>query len=175
MSLLAAVVRGADGRGTACPVLTERLLTHLQLAKVPDLIAWAYGPGSLVASDWSLIASLSRIVHDAAIAGDDVAVSLLGEAADGLASAIGAACAACAPTEITTCVAVGGNLVGHSALLLDLLTARLPPKMQLVRPRRHPAHGAALYGKLVADGRVPTQRVYGAAAAATAAAAAAAS
>lgn len=138
--VLRAVVRHADGRGTATS-LTPLLLNHFGVKRAEELIQKVYqkdvGPGAL--------AELAHYAHQAHEDGDQAATAILNRAADELAAAAAA---------VTTRLRMGGDSF-HFVLsggmfhavpwLRQQLMRLLPgiaPRSQTVHLEEEPALGA---------------------------------
>ena len=79
LAALKAIMRAFDQR-TAPTSLTDRVLKELKLSAPPDLVGWIYMSGN----GKTEIAALSRIVHEEAANGDEIAAKILAEQADEL-------------------------------------------------------------------------------------------
>jgi N-acetylglucosamine kinase-like BadF-type ATPase len=82
---LQAVVRAADGRGTAT-ILSDRLLEHLGLSKPQELVPAVYGTGR----DRAALAALAPLILAAAEEDDTLAKQLVAQAAAELAALVAA-------------------------------------------------------------------------------------
>lgn len=104
-----AAVRAADGRGPQT-MLLERILQHWDIIQVDQLISKVYNE-----PDKARIASLSSLVLLSARAGDQVAATIVQQAAQELAIAVRAVCQALEFPQGEIPLALGGGLLIHEA------------------------------------------------------------
>lgn len=140
-AILQSITAATDGCGPPT-ALTARVLAHLRLKEVNDLIAWTYNQ-----SGWAHVAALAHLAEACAAERDEVAFHILAWAADNLALR--------AETVIRglgmerkrfPIVLAGGNLT-HGELLRHLVRLRLEeaaPQAEVVTPHLDAAVGAAL-------------------------------
>jgi N-acetylglucosamine kinase-like BadF-type ATPase len=139
---LRAVVRHADGRGTAT-LLTRRLLDHFGIARAQDLITVVYARKLPPPS----IASLAKQVFEAARDGDGVAQAILADAASELeVSAASVMRRLGMADDEFTFVLAGGIFRAVPSLTVDLQSrlARMAPSSHVVVLDAEPAVGAVV-------------------------------
>jgi N-acetylglucosamine kinase-like BadF-type ATPase len=143
-----AVMRQADGRGMPTS-LTERLLSHYQVARAQDLIRKVY-TGRL---EPAAIARLASTVEEAAVEGDRVAGRIIEVGADELA---GMAASVAARLELSGCdVVLAGGIFRAVPRMCDAVTAQLASRLPGASARRldvEPALGAVRLGLRAAAG-----------------------
>lgn len=150
---LAAILRAADGTGEATS-LSKRIPEVLQIASLADIVPGVYGGGiSRV-----VIASLSRIVTEAALQDNDAAATaILMRAGGALAQlARGVTDRLFAGTDLPFPVSPIGGLWNAGAPLADVFTRslrRFAPNAVFQPPLYAPVEGAILRaGKMLARG-----------------------
>lgn len=140
-AILQSITAATDGCGPAT-ALTARVLAHLKLREVNDLIAWTYNQ-----SGWAHVAALAHLAEECAAERDEVAYHILAWAADNLALRAETVIRGLGlERERFPLVLAGGNLT-HGDLLRHLLTLRLEevaPQAEVVTPPLDAAVGAAL-------------------------------
>jgi len=142
--LLCAVARCHDGRDERKTVLTEKVLTHLQLDDPTQLITWAYS-----SKDWAHIAALAPFCLQAASEGDEVAMDIVATAAHQLAHSISVLKRKLFEdigAFVLPIVLVGG-LMESENILVDLLEDKLrrdEPGCAIIHPTCDAAQGAAI-------------------------------
>lgn len=146
---LAAVVRQWDGRGQTT-TLSELVERRLGLHDPQELVGYVYG------GDKSRVAAVSRLVSEAAQAGDAVAEAICRKNGAELAL-LATATARKLGMERCKVALLGGQLV-HDPLLRDILKdilAQEAPGLACVEPEQDAAAGAALMALagLEKDGR----------------------
>ncbi|GAQ89315.1 hypothetical protein KFL_005100050 [Klebsormidium nitens] len=142
---LSAVMRADDGRGPETK-LTGAILAKLGLSKPEDLIGWAYKDHS-----WARVAALVPVVKDTAAAGDAVALRILEEAVEELASTVEAVVRRLKlggedGTASFPLVLVGGVL-SDGSFVAEKVTRKLTekyPHAKAVISKQDPAVGAAM-------------------------------
>jgi N-acetylglucosamine kinase-like BadF-type ATPase len=134
---LQAVARAADGRGPAT-ALTSRLLARLNVKEPAGLVAAVYRGGL----DRAALASLAPVILEAG-ANDEIAATLIGQAAESLACLAATVARALSLTE--TPLALAGGLLlenpGYQKRVLEALT-RLGIRTDPVGVVLEPAQGA---------------------------------
>ncbi len=136
---LRAVVRAADGRGSATG-LTNRILDELELNAPDELIRWAH------AVSRETIAELSKVVFDAARSSDTIAEQIVEDATTELVCAASSVIKQLAFDGTFDIVLSGGNLV-HQPMFAEKLRcqfAQLAPNASVHLPIHDPAYGAVL-------------------------------
>jgi len=139
--LLKAVTFANDGRGPKT-IMTEKLLEHLKLEKVDDLIPWAYGDSK---PSWDKTAALAPVVQKCAEAGDPVAKHILEKSAAGLANSIRAAAENMNYKEDEEFKIVYSGGLMSSGVLVPYLTPLLQAKWKratIINPSVEPVYGA---------------------------------
>lgn len=140
-AILQSITAATDGCGPPT-TLTARVLNHLGLREVQELIAWTYGQ-----SGWAHVAGLAHLAEACAAESDEVAFRILAWAADNLAQRAEAVIRGLGlETQRFPLVLAGGNLT-RGELLRRLLTTRLEevaPHAEVVTPYLDAAVGAAL-------------------------------
>lgn len=145
--LLRLFSRQADGRDGRGP-LFEVVMGSLGLSEPSDLILYVRDE---LAGERSKVASLTRVMRDAALAGDPSALDAYERAARELAGIASAAAKGLfAPGERVPVGYVGGVFEGAGELLFAPLRRALPEGFELVEPAYGPAAGPCLLlrGKL---------------------------
>jgi len=139
-AILQSITTAADRSGPAT-LLTERLLAHLGLRSVQELIPWTYGQ-----SGWAHVAALAPLAEVCAAEDDEVAFRILAWAADNLTQRTAAVVRQLGlETERFPLVLAGGNL--RNGILPQLLITRLEevaPQAEMTAPYLEAAVGAAL-------------------------------
>ncbi|MCB0053227.1 MAG: ROK family protein [Caldilinea sp.] len=139
-AILQSITTAADESGPAT-LLTERVLAHLGLRDVQELIRWTYGQ-----SGWAHVAALAPLAEACAAEDDEVAFRILAWAADNLAQRTEAVVRRLGlENEHFPLVLAGGNL--RDGILRRLVTMRLEevaPQAEIVTPYLEAAVGAAL-------------------------------
>ncbi len=133
---LSAYVKGYDRRGKKTKI-SELVGQRLNVESPQSLVLKVYHENFD-------IASVARLVLDAANEGDEVALSIVRDAADELLSHVRAAVSAVG-TEIP--IAFMGSIISHENALVTKLTnliSREFPTMKICRPEQSAAVGAAL-------------------------------
>lgn len=133
---LSAYVKEYDGRGKKTGI-SELVSQKLNVESPQSLVLKVYHENFD-------IASVARLVLDAATEGDEVALSIVRDAADELLSHVRAAVSAVG-TEIP--IAFMGSIISHESALVTELTdliSREFPAMKICRPEQSAAVGAAL-------------------------------
>jgi N-acetylglucosamine kinase-like BadF-type ATPase len=144
---LNAFSRMSDGRLQRGP-LYDLVHTHFGLAADLDLCGKVMGDDSPLRDE---LAALSRLVAQAAEAGDSAAREIFGRAALELADIVAAIRTALAtPADEATRVSYSGGVFQCGALILEPLRRALPPHCQLITPILPPGIGAALYAARLA-------------------------
>lgn len=140
-AILQSITAATDGSGPPT-LLTQRVLEHLSLHEVQDLIAWTYGQ-----SGWAHVAGLAQLAEACAQENDEVAFHILAWAAGNLAQRAEAVIRGLnlqdSPFPL---VLAGGNLT-RGGLLPHLLRSRLEevaPQAEILNPHLDAAVGAAL-------------------------------
>lgn len=136
---LRAVVRAADGRGSATD-LTNRILDELELNAPDELIRWTHAVGR------GTIAELSKVVFDAARSSDTIAEQIVEDATTELVCAASSVIKQLAFDGTFDIVLSGGNLV-HQPMFAEKLRcqfARLAPNASVHLPIHDPVYGAIL-------------------------------
>jgi N-acetylmuramic acid 6-phosphate etherase len=139
---LRAAARAADGRGPAT-ALQARMLAALDCKQTSDLVAAVYGS----TRDRRELAALAAVTSAAAAAGDAVARSILGRAAEELSLGIAAVARELDLVGQPFPLALAGGVLSGCVLMRDLLTAQLQQEKLLpssVRLVEEPALGAAV-------------------------------
>ena len=140
-AILQSITAATDGCGPPT-TLTARVLNHLGLREVQELIAWTYGQ-----SGWAHVAGLAHLAEACAAESDEVAFRILAWAADNLAQRAEAVIRGLGlETQRFPLVLAGGNLT-RGELLRRLLATRLEevaPHAEMVTPYLDAAVGAAL-------------------------------
>uniref|UniRef100_A0A7C1FHA0 ROK family protein n=1 Tax=Caldilinea aerophila TaxID=133453 RepID=A0A7C1FHA0_9CHLR len=140
-AILQSITAATDGCGPPT-ALTARVLAHLRLKEVNDLIAWTYNQ-----SGWAHVAALAHLAEECAAERDEVAFHILAWAADNLALRAETVIRGLGmEQERFPIVLAGGNLM-HGELLRHLLRLRLEevvPQAEIVTPHLDAAVGAAL-------------------------------
>lgn len=135
-----ALVRSSDGRSE--PTLLEPLILDRWELKEPNQI---FHYAMIRAADISEIASLARIVNEAAIQGDRVARRILKEAGHDLFSGIWAVTTALHLENSKFPLVVSGGVLLNSALVVDVLVSRIArdlPLATVIKSFKDPANGA---------------------------------
>jgi N-acetylglucosamine kinase-like BadF-type ATPase len=147
---LNAFTRMSDGRIAMTP-LHEVLRNHLELQRDLDL-------GAIVLGTWqgkrNLIAQLSRVVYEAALQGDAVAIDILHRAGVELAATVHAVCRQLqVPPSAPLPVSWSGSVFKSGQLVLRSFEAALKahhPLYELRAPALAPVLGAALHAARLA-------------------------
>ena len=142
--------RMSDGRATKGP-LYGLIRAHFDVAADLDVCAVVYGPPALSRSE---VAALSRLVTQAALAGDHSALQILKRASQELAEPVHAAHDVLkippgAGVPVSNC----GGLLQADGMMLPLFEAAIQAterQYQLTAPRLSPSAGAALYAATLA-------------------------
>lgn len=138
---LRAAVRSDDGRSDAT-ILTERIIQHLGIKNLDDLIEVVYRRG------WGVkqIAALAPIVDEAAVFGDAVANAIIDSAVEELVLSTRVVISALFnPEEAFEVVTMGGVWRGASLRSrFEATLGAIAPKATVIWPRYEPAYGAAL-------------------------------
>ena len=133
--------RQADGRDARGP-LYDVVMEHLELVDAYGLIAHVRDE---LRGDRAKVASLTRVLREAALAGDERALDVYERAADELSQIVAAAaCGLFEPGERVPVGYVGGVFEGAGELMLDPLRRSLPCGFELVEPAYGPAAGPCL-------------------------------
>lgn len=122
LTALASVARWADGRqrdGDARP-FAERLLRHLQVARLEDLIPLVHRQ-----LDRAGIAALAPLVLDAAVSGDLLAVSIMEQGAVALAGSVVAVARSLGLTAGLVPLALAGGPLTNSAMYRECVLVEL--------------------------------------------------
>ena len=123
-------------------VLLAKIMEHLNLKELEDLIRFIYNP----ATDKAAIAALAKVVAVSAEEGDEVANEILLEAAHGLAdivkSVISRGFAAGQPVPVCTF----GGVIDNIPLVREAVKMILSDKAILFLPARQPVLGALELG-----------------------------
>ena len=139
---LRAAARSHDGREQRT-ILTDKLIRHLGLERMEDLV------GAVYRSGWGVkdIAALAPEVDAAATAGDAVAIEIINRAAEELVLAARAVIEELfLPEEAFDIVTAGGAWGGMSGMRDRFVAAMeaIAPSARVIWPRHEPAYGAAL-------------------------------
>ncbi len=129
IELLGTVIRLADGMGLPTP-LQEKVLTHLQLDDVNDVVTWLYDPERQVAD----VAALAPVVMDEAETGDVTAVSVLQDGATALAESVVAVSQKLGLHDKPYRLVMAGSLLTKSAFYRDLVIQAVRTHQPHVRP-----------------------------------------
>lgn len=146
MEALRRVVRNADGRAPATG-LQKGILEHLRLERAEDLVQWSADASK------SQVASLARIVTEAATNGDGVAGEILAHAVEELEGHVVTLLENLGPWQKVPRLALGGGLLGPGGALriaVESVLARqhLRPVQRVLDPARGAANlGWALLGR----------------------------
>ena len=137
-----AALRAYDGRGLPTS-LQERLIGHLDLKSIEDLIEVVYRQG------WGVkeIAALAPIVDEAATSGDKVALRIIEDAVKELVQATQVVIDAIfSPDEVFEVVTTGSVWHGKSKIRdrFEALIVTRSPFAKVISPRNEPAYGAGL-------------------------------
>ena len=133
--------RQADGRDPRGP-LYDAVMEYLGLDEAYDLIAYVRDE---LRGDRTKIASLTRVLREASVAGDERALDVYERAAAELSQiVVAAACDVFKPGEQVPVGYVGGVFEGAGELLLEPLRRFLPCGFELVEPAFGPAAGPCL-------------------------------
>lgn len=149
---LRAVVRAADGRGSATR-LTTYILGHFGVDRPEELVHEVYARTLPPPA----IAALARYVQQAAEEGDEVAAALIESAARELVTSARAVVTRLGLAEAVWPFLLSGGLFSAVPRLTTELTARLPaiaPKARVERLAREPAAGAVRLALAEARGGV---------------------
>ena len=142
--------RMSDGRTTKGP-LYGLMRKHFGVAADLDVCAAVYGPPALSRSE---LAALSRLVTQAALAGDRSVLLLFERASQELAELVHAAHDVLEiPTGLRVPVSYCGGMLQAEGVMLPLFDAALQAterQYQLAAPRLSPSAGAALYAATLA-------------------------
>lgn len=148
---LSAVLRAADGTGEATQ-LTDHILAALSLVTVAGIVPGVYG-GTV---SRVMIASLSRIVADAAEDHDAVASAILMRAGGALAQLAQGVTSRLFPASDAPCpVALIGGLWHSGPTLTDVFTRslmRFAPHTVITAPLQSPVEGAAMRAAQLLEG-----------------------
>jgi len=149
MSVLRAVLNAYDGIGPET-LLTQRLLDHLSMKCVTDLVEWVYKDEN---REWKQIASLSPLVEQCARQGDRVAIDIIHDTCRHLLRSVSSVLQKFADNEFFPRRQIVVGLVGglldrddsmYRPKLEDMLLAKHPSKQLLIRkPSITPAYAAA--------------------------------
>ena len=139
---LRAAARSYDGRDRQS-ILGDKLISHLGLERMEDLISAVYRRG------WGVkdIAALAPVVDAAAAAGDAVAIAIIDRAAEELVLAGRAVMEELfLPEEAFDVVTAGGAWKGVAGMRDRFVAAMeaIAPSARVIWPRHEPAYGAAL-------------------------------
>ncbi len=137
-----AALRAYDGRGLPTS-LQERLIVHLGLKSIEDLIEVVYRQGWKVKE----IAALAPIVDEAAASGDKVALRIIEDAVKELVQATQVVIDAIfSPDEVFEVVTTGSVWQGQSKIRerFEALIVTRSPFAKVILPRNEPAYGAGL-------------------------------
>ena len=139
---LRAAARSYDGRDRQS-VLGDKLISHLGLERMEDLVSAVYRRG------WGVkdIAALAPVVDAAAAAGDTVAIAIIDRAAEELVLAGRAVMEELfLPEEAFDIVTAGGAWKGMAGMRDRFVAAMeaIAPSARVIWPRHEPAYGAAL-------------------------------
>ena len=141
---LRAAARAVDGRGPATH-LTGALLRNLGLKEFRDTIRRVYVEGMTT----SEIAALSRVANEVAQQGDEVARSILANAGEELAEAVGVAVRWLLQHETAVTVSYQGGLIESNDIVRETFREgliRLFPELKVAPPEFEPIIGAYLLG-----------------------------
>jgi N-acetylglucosamine kinase-like BadF-type ATPase len=137
MEALRGVVRAHDGRGPST-ALREAVMEQLGLEGPTGLIRWA------ASASKGEVAALVPLVAGASSAGDAVARSILGRAADLLAGQLAAVLERSGPWAQKPRIALWGGLIWEGGPLRDLLLRAIhTQELTLVERELDPPMGAA--------------------------------
>jgi N-acetylglucosamine kinase-like BadF-type ATPase len=141
LSLFSRMSDGRAPRGALYDIFRQ----HFGLTADLDLCAAIYGQGAR-----SDVASLAKLVADAALIGDTLAAGVFGAAADELAQIVAAVQRGLEiPAGVPVTVSYSGGLFQQRELLLEPLQRRLADAgratHRFVEPRLPPVAGAAMY------------------------------
>lgn len=137
-----AALRGYDGRGLPTS-LQERLIGHLGLKSIEDLIEVVYRQGWKVKE----IAALAPIVDESAASGDKVSLRIIEDAVKELVQATQVVIDAIfSSDEVFEVVTTGSVWHGQSKIRerFEALMVTRSPFAKVVFPRHEPAYGAGL-------------------------------
>ncbi len=137
---LRAAVRSRDGR-LGETILTERIVQHLGLNSIEDLVEVIYRRG------WGVkqIAAIAPVVDAAAADGDAIANTIIDEAVEELVLSTRTVIAALfEPDETFEVVTIGGVWRGCVRSRFEMALAAIAPAARVIVPRYEPAYGAAL-------------------------------
>jgi len=137
-----AALRAYDGRGLPTS-LQERLILHLDLKSIEDLIEFVYRQGWKVKE----IAALAPLVDEAAASGDKVALRIIEDAVKELVQATQVVIDAIfSPDEVFEVVTTGSVWHGKSKIRerFEALIVTRSPFAKAILPRNEPAYGAGL-------------------------------
>ena len=153
---LTAMMRGGDGRGPAT-LLTARVLAHLELASLSDLVHEVYHRDARRRA----VAGLSAVVQQAATDGDVVARQVLSDAADELVLAVRSVATRLEMRGLPFPLVLSGSLFKILSTLHDDVVERLAEVAPRCQPRLldvEPAMGAVRLALAEAGGgaRIPS-------------------
>lgn len=139
---LRSAARSYDGRDRQS-ILGDKLISHLGLERMEDLVSAVYRRG------WGVkdIAALAPVVDAAAAAGDAVAIAIIDRAAEELVLAGRAVMEELfLPEEAFDIVTAGGAWRGVAGMRDRFVAAMeaIAPSASVIWPRHEPAYGAAL-------------------------------
>ena len=137
-----AALRAYDGRGLPTS-LQERLIVHLYLKSIEDLIEFVYRQGWKVKE----IAALAPLVDEAAASGDKVALRIIEDAVKELVQATQVVIDAIfSPDEVFEVVTTGSVWQSQSKIRerFEALMVTRSPFGKVISPRNEPAYGAGL-------------------------------
>lgn len=133
--------RQADGRDARGP-LYDVVMDRLKLDEAYGLISHVR---DVLCGDRTKVASLTRVLREAALAGDEYALDVYERAAGELSQiVVAAACGMFEPDEQVPVGYVGGVFEGAGELLLEPLRRSLPCGFELAEPAYGPAAGPCL-------------------------------
>lgn len=153
---LTAMMRGGDGRGPAT-LLTARVLAHLELASLSDLVHEVYHRDARRRA----VAGLSAVVQQAASDGDVVARQVLSDAADELVLAVRSVATRLEMRGLPFPLVLSGSLFKILSTLHDDVVERLAEVAPRCQPQLldvEPAMGAVRLALAEAGGgaRIPS-------------------
>lgn len=134
-------IKALEGRDKPT-LLMAKILAHLQLENLDELIRYIYNPANTKAS----LAALAQVVADAAAEGDAVAAEIIETAACSLAALVESVLERGFPGAVEVPVCTYGGVVDHMPQIRNILAARLAGKVRLVTPEKDPVMGALRLG-----------------------------
>ena len=149
LAALRATIQAYDGIAPQT-LISDKILENLNLATPPGLLGWLRE----VNNGNSSVASLSRMVFDAAAEGDEIALNIMRRESLELAKqAAHVGHVMFAGRSDYKVVVGGGNLRGNR-MYFDMFNntlAELLPGIEVVLPAKEPVEGAVLYAQSIAQ------------------------